>query len=152
MAGEAENVHATAIALGGAAALLRGPPASGKSDLALRCLALHAGPTWTEPPQLLADDQVLLAEKNGRLIARCPETISGKIEVRGIGIIALPFVQSATVRLVVDLSQPDRIERLPDTGQTVQIRGVDVPHMQIAPFEQSAAIKVLLALSAHRNA
>lgn len=149
--GEVENVHASAIALDSAAALFRGPPGSGKSDLALRCLALSNGTGWSGAPQLLADDQVLLTLDNGCLTASCPAPIRGKIEVRGLGIITLPFIPSATVRLVIDLVPADRIERLPAPRRTVRLRGVDVPHMQIAPFEQSAPIKVLLALSGQTN-
>ena len=36
---EFERVHATALALGGKAALIRGSSGVGKSDLALRCIA-----------------------------------------------------------------------------------------------------------------
>src|SRR5262245_51558605 len=59
---EAELVHGTCVALGRGAALLRGPPGSGKSDLALRFLYLaRRGPAALEAPLLVADDQVRLA-------------------------------------------------------------------------------------------
>ena len=83
-----ELFHGTCIALGRTAALLRGPSGSGKSDLALRFLFLaRRGPAALEAPILVADDQVYLTRKSGRLLARAPESIRGRIEVRGVGIV-----------------------------------------------------------------
>src|SRR5689334_23520913 len=56
LAEASENVHATAIALGGNAALIRGAPGSGKSDLALRCLAIAPTALVPCPASLVADD------------------------------------------------------------------------------------------------
>ena len=50
-----ELVHGTCVALGGRAALLRGGSGAGKSDLALRFMALPAEGALI--PRLVADDQ-----------------------------------------------------------------------------------------------
>ena len=77
-----ELVHGTCVALGKRAALLRGPSGAGKSDLALRFLALPGDGEYL--PLLVADDQVFVAPNgNDELIASSPQTIAGKIEVRG---------------------------------------------------------------------
>jgi serine kinase of HPr protein (carbohydrate metabolism regulator) len=144
--GAPELVHATAIAVGTAAALIRGPSGSGKSDLALRCLALAPSPLLPGAAHLVADDQVLLSRKAGTIVARAPEAIRGKLEVRGVGILTVPFARSASVRLVVDLL-PGGYDRMPDPDSTVPLLGVDVPHIRLAPFEGSAAAKLLLALT-----
>ena len=81
-----ELVHGTCVALGPHGALLRGGSGSGKSDLALRFLALAAEQDLQ--PRLVADDQVWVEAKgDGSLVASPPETIAGKIEVRGLGIV-----------------------------------------------------------------
>src|SRR6476646_10534471 len=53
-------VHATAIAVGDACALIRGGSGAGKSDLALRCLTLGSSSVLPEPVHLVSDDQVLI--------------------------------------------------------------------------------------------
>ena len=81
-----ELVHGTCVALGRRAALLRGAPGSGKSDLALRFLFLaRRGPAALEAPALVADDQVRLSRDGDRVLAAAPESIVGKMEVRGRG-------------------------------------------------------------------
>ena len=73
-----------------------------------------------------------------------PATIAGMIEVRGLGIVALPERQDAPVALVVALGAP--VERLPERGETRSLAGVAVPVLPLAGFEASAPIKVELAL------
>lgn len=146
MPGDHERVHATAIAIGSFAVLIRGPSGSGKSDLALRCLSLPASALLPEQPHLVADDQVLLSQHGGALKAEAPDTTRGLIEVRGLGILKVPQSGPATVRLVADLVHPSEIERMPEDREPVTLCGVAVPHFRIAPFEHSAPIKLLLAL------
>lgn len=147
MAAAPDNFHATCIALADAAVLIRGPSGSGKSDLALRCLALPAHALWGQSPRLVADDQVLLTREGGVLRATSPATIRGKLEVRGVGILTFDPVDDVPVRLIADLVPSGDIERLPGRSALVTMLGVDVPHLRIAPFEQSAPIKLLLALA-----
>jgi len=132
------RLHATCVAIGGAAVLLRGPSGAGKSDLALRLIE--------EGARLVADDQVLLAAEGGRLTARAPTPIAGQIEVRGIGIVPVATEESAPVALVADLVSPGEIERLP-TPAAETILGVALPCIALAPFEASAPAKLRLALA-----
>ena len=132
-----QTIHATAVAIGNRCVLLRGPSGAGKSDLALRLI--DGGAT------LVADDQTELIHEQGDLVARCPSAIAGKLEVRGVGILTLPYVSSATVSMVVDLVAPEEIERLPET-ECVELLGQQVRQVSLAPFEASAPAKVRLAL------
>ena len=112
-----ELVHGTCVALGRTAALLRGPSGSGKSDLALRFLFLaRRGPAALEPPILVADDQVWLVRNGERLLARPPDTIRGKMEVRGVGIVEVKSLLEAELVLVVDLV-PARRDRAAARGR-----------------------------------
>jgi serine kinase of HPr protein (carbohydrate metabolism regulator) len=143
-----ELVHGTAVALGRTAALLRGPSGSGKSDLALRFLFLaRRGPAALEAPILVADDQVYLVRNGERLQARCPDTIRGRIEVRGIGIVEVKALAEAELGLVVDLVAPSQVERLPEAAATVRLMGVELPLVRLSPWEASAPIKLAIALA-----
>ncbi len=133
------TIHATTVALRQdgewRAVLLTGRSGSGKSDLALRLVDRGA--------MLVADDYTDLIVEDGRLIATPPAAIAGKIEVRGLGIVALPHLPRVGVALAVVLDRAP--ERMPDAA-TVSIAGIAVPRIALAPFEASAAIKLEHAL------
>jgi serine kinase of HPr protein (carbohydrate metabolism regulator) len=142
-----EVVHGTCVALGRRAALLRGAPGSGKSDLALRFLFLaRRGPAALEAPALVADDQVRLSRDGDRVLAAAPASIAGQMEVRGIGIVGVKPSAEAELVLVVDLVDGAAVERLPPPA-TVRLLGVDLPLCRLAPLEPSAPIKLALALA-----
>ena len=147
MADAPENVHGTAIALGGKAALIRGAPGSGKSDLALRCLAVAPTALIPCPAALVADDRVDLRRSGDRILAEAPATIRGKLEVRGLGVLNVPSTASAEVVLIADLTALDKIERLPAPPPVTELLGVRLPLMHVAPFTASAPVKLLLALA-----
>ncbi len=146
--GEAVRMHATCVAVGGQGVLLRGPPGSGKSDLALR---LIAGP----PPEghraayLVADDQVALSRNKDRLIASAPQAIAGLLEIRGVGIRRVPTVDQTQVALIVDLVTPDAVLRLPPHPlPSEDVLGLTVPTAKLTPFEASAPLKLRALLGA----
>lgn len=147
MDGAVEIHHGTAIALGHCAVLIRGPAGSGKSDLALRCIGL--APTALIPSQatLVADDQVQITRTGETLKAEAPATISGMLEVRGLGILAVPSLASANLTLVADLTTPEKIARFPDPKPQADLLGLSFPLLLLAPFEASAPLKLLLALA-----
>ncbi len=151
MAGATERIHATCVAFGDRGILLRGPSGAGKSDLALRLI--HLDSPWLdhlalEACRLVADDQVLLAADDGRLVAAAPPTLQGRLEVRGVGILAVPSLPTAVVALAVDLvPAAEPIERLPEPGETAEFAGVAVPLIRCHGFEASAPLKIALALA-----
>jgi HPr kinase/phosphorylase len=138
-----ELVYGTCVALGGRAVLLRGGSGSGKSDLALRFLALEGEPR----PVLVADDQVWVeAGADRKLSVSPPDALAGKIEIRGLGIVAMPFT-TARLALVCDLVRGEEIPRLPpEPWDMTTIAGVNLPALKLAPFEPSAPIKLKMAL------
>ncbi len=147
MTATGECVHATAIALDGRAALIRGAPGMGKSDLALRCLSLAPSRLLPHAAGLVADDQVRLHVRDGKLYASAPAGLAGKLEVRGLGIMRVPSVAEAEAALIVDLVAREAVERLPDPWPDAVILGFRFPVLRLWPFEGSAPIKLLLALS-----
>lgn len=146
--GGAVRMHATCVAIGRKGALLRGPPGSGKSDLALRLIAEPA-PEGQHPAYLVADDQVALSLENGRLVARAPQPIAGLLEIRGVGIRRVPSALEAEAALIVDLVAPDAVLRLPPLPlPTEEVLGVPVPTAKLAPLEASAPLKLRALLGA----
>lgn len=131
-----ETLHASCVAKDGRAILIGGKSGAGKSDLALRLIDRGA--------VLVSDDYTVVRRINGTLEARPPATIQGKIEVRGLGILELPYDEDVRVGLFVDLERA--VERLPLEKYVVRIAGVDVPSVAVNGLEPSAPIKVEAAL------
>jgi len=132
----AETVHASTVASEGRAVLITGPSGSGKSDLTLRLL--DRGFT------LVSDDQTIVKKDGDRLIASAPPTIAGKLEIRGIGIVAMETVTNMPVALLVELTSD--IQRLPDDSRERPILGVSLPLVSVDAMAASAPSKVALAL------
>lgn len=134
----APALHATSVRFADAGILLCGPSGAGKSDLALRLI--EAGGV------LIADDYTHLHRNDaGRLIARCPPALAGRIEVRGIGIVPLPHCGEAEIHLGFDLMAHARVPRLPDPDWR-SIAGGELPFWPLDPFAASAVMKVRLAV------
>lgn len=142
-----ELVHGTCVALGPTAALLRGPSGAGKSDLALRFLFLaRRGPAALHPPLLVADDQVRLIRDGSRILAKAPDAIRGRIEIRGVGIVEAKSLPQAELGLIVELVTGG-VERLPEESSTALLLGIDLPLLRLVPWEASAPIKLAVALA-----
>lgn len=140
-------LHGTCVALGPVCALIRGPSGSGKSDLALRFLtSANTGPA---PRRLIADDQVRVTRAGDRLQASAPASIAGLIEVRGVGVVAMPSLESASLVLLADCVTPSDVPRLPPKPLPREaVLGLPVARIALAPFEASAPDKLALVLAA----
>lgn len=132
----AETIHASTVAKGGRAVLITGPSGSGKSDLALRLL--DRGFT------LVSDDQTIVKRQGDRLVSTSPQTIAGKLEIRGIGIVEMENLSDVPVALIVELTSD--IQRLPDDARERPVLGVKLPLISIDAMTASAPSKVALAL------
>ncbi len=131
------TVHATCVAIDGRAILLMGKPGSGKSDLALRLIDRGA--------RLVSDDGTIVTARDDSLYASAPQTIAGKMEVRGLGILEVATLDEARLALCIALDEP--VARMPDEDlPTMTIEGCTLPKLALAPFESSAPVKVEKAL------
>jgi serine kinase of HPr protein (carbohydrate metabolism regulator) len=132
-----ETLHASTVACEGRAVLIVGPSGSGKSDLTLRLLDRGFA--------LVSDDQTIVRREGQQLIASPPDTLAGKLEIRGIGIVETAHVRDVPVALIVELTSD--IQRLPDDSRERPLLGLGVPLVSIDAMAASAASKVALALN-----
>ena len=131
------QIHASCVALSGVAVLLRGAPGAGKSDLALR-LVDGGG-------MLVADDLCEIRREGSRLLADLPSAVEprfrGRIELRGIRFLALPYAGATPLSFVADLSSVAG-ER-DSLGEAVYL-GIALPLVVLDPFRASAAARLRL--------
>jgi serine kinase of HPr protein (carbohydrate metabolism regulator) len=149
------NIHATCLLCAGAGIpfgaandaglLLTGESGSGKSDLALRLISMGA--------QLVADDRCEIFCDDTGLRVRPPRNTSGLMEIRGLGILALPFIPETRIALVVRVTgapssrlprhrryQPPKVISLPENLRP--------PEIVIDAFAASSPAKILAAVAA----
>ena len=131
-----ETLHATCVAIAGRALLIEGRSGAGKSDLALRLIDRGA--------TLVSDDYTRLTRSGDALIASAPETIRGRMEVRGLGIVEFDTIDQVPVGLLLAIDEQPL--RLPLSYDIRRIAGIAVPVVAIAALEASAPIKAELAL------
>ena len=132
-----ETLHASCVVIGGRAILIEGLSGTGKSDLALRLIDRGA--------RLVSEDYTMVRRQGGALIAAPPATLAGKMEVRGLGIVDMPFVTDQPVALIVGLGEA--VERMPEPADSRIIAGIAVPCCALPSLDASAPIKVELALA-----
>jgi HPr kinase/phosphorylase len=134
------QLHASCAARDAHGVLLLGPSGSGKSDLLLRLLDRGFA--------LVADDRVDVEAGT----AKAPDALAGLIEIRGLGILRLPYVPEARVALAVALGPKGQDrgqdggqdgERLPDPRRDPYL---GVPSIRLDPWPASAPLRVSLAL------
>lgn len=117
-------VHqATCVSIGRRGVLIEGPPGAGKSSLALALIDRGA--------TLVGDDGVVLEPVEGRLIAAPHPRTEGKLEVRNVGLVAMPAVGGVPVALVIRLdSQAPRWIAAPER---VTLAGCPLPCIALWP-------------------
>lgn len=89
---------------------------------------------------LVADDQVDVRDGH----ASSPAALQGLLEVRGLGILRLPFLATARLALTVALGRADRMP-------TPRSDEHGLPLVTIDPALHSAARRVALALDCAEN-
>ncbi len=93
---------------------------------------------------LVSDDRTIVRKEGTHLVASAPETIKGKLEVRGVGIVEMEHKNNLPVALVVELTRD--IQRMPDENRERMILGIAIPLVNIDAMTASAPSKVAVAL------
>ncbi|MEZ5777691.1 MAG: hypothetical protein R3E44_04940 [Paracoccaceae bacterium] len=130
-------LHASCVALSGRGVLIIGGSGAGKSALALQLMAFGC--------DLVSDDRTAIAARDGVLLATAPTAIRGRIEARGVGVLAAAAVPVARLVLCVDLTQRET-DRLPQEHQ-YETLGVDLPclHRVESAYFPAAILQYLKA-------
>ena len=125
----------TAVAIGGRALLIEGPPGSGKSSLALALIDRGA--------TLIGDDGVSLQPQGSRLMVGPAPATEGLIELRGIGLFTLPTTRApASLILQLDVAP----ERLPALAKWVSICEQTISAIGFDATNPAAAVRAEYAL------
>jgi serine kinase of HPr protein (carbohydrate metabolism regulator) len=129
-------LHGTAVECNGGGYLLIGPSGSGKSDLALRLI--HQGAS------LIADDYVDIQQGQEALYLQPPSSLQGILEVRGLGLIRLPFKENIQLKAVIQLQSQESFMRFPERAHFDKLLPYVVPLYGIDPFLPSAVARFWL--------
>ena len=135
------RLHASAVSLSGVGVLITGTSGAGKSSLVIELLSRGA--------QLIADDQTELFAKEAALRAQPPESLSGLLELYGVGVIDYPHIASPSsceIGFEVHLSSEPPQERLPERAYREYL-GYHLPYIVLSKGEAGlvAAKTMLLA-------
>lgn len=131
--------QAGCVAIDGRGLLIEGAPGTGKSSLALALIDRGA--------RLVGDDGVLLSAREGMLVAAPHPNISGRIEVRNVGLLEIPVSLPVPVALLVVLD-PDA-PRFVEKAEQVERAGVILPMLRLYPDSPVLALRAELALRTH---
>ena len=131
-----KRIHGSSVAVEDNGILIIGHSGSGKSDLALRLI--DSGGT------LISDDQTLCLKKQDEIFLFSIEAIYGLLEVRGMGIIKVPYVENVKMKIVVSMVK--KTERLCRRNKK-KLLGLNYPLLELEPNEVSAVAKIKLKLN-----
>lgn len=136
------NHHCSVLAIDGAGILIEGAPGSGKTSLALglvdtaRARGLKAA--------LVCDDQAMLANRDGRLVASAPGAIAGLAELRGYGITRVDHLASCEIGVVARLIGDEDLARMPE-AKRITLLDVELPLLELPRRHEQQAGRIVLA-------
>lgn len=151
-------LHAGCVLVGTHGLLIRGASGAGKSYLAR--LILDHCTARNRYAALVADDQVQLSRhetpQGAYLVAHPAENLAGLMEVRGLGIVTMPYEPAAVVRAVIDLEPAASVgetpARLPqeEDCQTC-VLDVSLPRLQATNAHMALDLLVSVLDLIHEN-
>ncbi|BAK66152.1 HPr kinase/phosphorylase [Sphingobium sp. SYK-6] len=134
--GADDVLHASSVAIGGQGLLIMGPSGSGKSDLALRLIDRGA--------TLISDDYTQLRVQDGGLRLSAAPNIAGKMEIRHLGIVEMPYMDDVPALLAIRLDEQP--PRMPETSTHILLHGIMLPLIVLRGLDASAPIKAEWAM------
>ena len=117
--------------------MIEGAPGTGKSSLALALIDRGA--------VLVGDDAVMIEARGQALWASPHPRVSGLIEVRNLGLFAMPVTGATPVALVLMLD-PDAPRHI-NAADTITRAGLTVPMVRLFPDSPVLALRAEMALA-----
>ena len=133
-------IHASAVAVNGQAVMLCGPSGSGKSTLAMRLIDGHGA-------RLIGDDRIVLHAAQNVLHAGPHENLAGLIELRGLGLMRLPYDTNVPLALVVQLVARAEVPRLAEAARFCA-HGLSVAQLRLHGHDVATPLIIMQALTA----
>ncbi|MCB1384890.1 MAG: HPr kinase/phosphorylase [Nitratireductor sp.] len=144
------NHHCCVVSVDGRGVLIEGPSGSGKTSLALGLV--DAARARGIAAALVCDDQALLSIEDGMLVARPPQSIAGKAELAGYGVIDVASAEASTVTLIGRLVADETLERMPEPECSAQIAGLrprgPIRLIHLPRRHEAQSVRILLAILA----
>ena len=134
------TILAAGVAVNGRGVLIECREGDARIGLALRMIDRGAA--------LVADSQTVCLRQGQQLLASAPAGAAGRIEVRGLGVVAMPHVERVPVELLIVLL--DAGPRFPDDKRTRSIAGIEIPVLALGADDAAAPIKAELWLEQER--
>ena len=129
--------QASAVAIGGRALIIEGPPGSGKSSLTLALIDRGA--------TLVGDDGLALTWRHGGLLASPAPTIAGLLEVRNLGLLQFAHVGEIPGALVLRLDPA--APRFIEAAEMTELGGIALPLVRLWPDSPVLALRAEQALA-----
>ncbi len=133
------TLHASCVAHHGRGVLILGASGAGKSALALQLMALGA--------RLVADDRCHVRRDGTTLVARAPTAIHGRIEARFVGILSVPALPDAIIRLIVDLDHTETARLPPQRNHDLLGLALPLFHNVAMPYFPAAILQYILNMN-----
>ncbi|MDD4556041.1 MAG: HPr kinase/phosphatase C-terminal domain-containing protein [Alphaproteobacteria bacterium] len=130
-----QNIHGSCIVYKDKGIMFIGPSAFGKSESCLKMI-------MRKNAVLLADDRVDLRFENDQIIASCPATTEGLLEIRGIGIREFEYIKEHCLDLVIELVKDySQIERIPQE-EFYEFEGIKIPKFKMIAQDSALVDKL----------
>ena len=133
-----ETLHGSAVALKDGGVLLLGAAGSGKSSLAIHLIDHYGG-------RLIADDRIRLTVEGTKLKAAPPDNLAGLLELRGLGIVAMPH-QAALIDMAVELVARAEVPRLAELNVFTHEK-ISVPLIRLHGHDMASGAIVARAVA-----
>jgi serine kinase of HPr protein (carbohydrate metabolism regulator) len=137
MPNTATNFHGVAVVLGDRGVLIAGPSGSGKTGFGLALITHVRSQAWFA--RLVADDQVFLEARNGKLVCIAPAAIAGLAEIRGIGPRPVAFEPKCRIDLLVRLAGRGQSPRFQE-AETEMLEGCATPCLTLSGDDRQSAL------------
>jgi len=138
----AKNHHACALKINEIGILIKGKSGSGKTSLMLGLL--ERAKLENLNACMIADDQVFLKRNTNSLIANAPEATAGLVELRGYGIMKKPHQHSCEIKLIIDILEDEKIDRLPEQKFHV-FETLELPLVEVPQNHETQAVRIIFA-------